>query len=435
MTVARHPSSARLPPAWRVPALLALRGLRRNLRRSILTAAAMMLGGGMLIFAFSLSDGGQEMWIREAARMGNGHVTIEQPEFRMERRIRRSLAPEVREAVADVLSSSEFSPLIAAASPRLEISGLASSAAGARPVRISAIEPETEARLSSLDERVIAGRFLRSGDQALAFIGEGLASSLRLKPGSRLVVEAENVQGAIAPQLLRVAGIFRSGVPEVDRTTLQVPLDVANDWLGADGRVTGFSLLLAHSSLVPSTVDALERTLEPIIAEGEAVVLDWETVNPGLASAVALDSFSGYVIQILLFAIIAFGIMNTVLMSVLNRNREFGILQAIGLTPVQAGLIVLLEGMILTLVSGILGVALGTGLVWFLIGDGLDLTGVVNNMTFSGVLLEPIIVPEFRPDRFVTSTCFLLAVGAVASIYPAMRAAGVNVIDAMKFDR
>ena len=149
----------------------------------------------------------------------------------------------------------------------------------------------------------------------------------------------------------------------------------------------------------------------------------------------ALDSFSGYVIQILLFTIIAFGIMNTVLMSVLNRNREFGILQAIGLTPVQAGAVVLIEGVVLTLASGIVGVALGAFVIWFLIGDGLDLTGLVDDMTFSGVLLEPVIVPEFRFARFVTSVCFILAVGALASIYPAMRAAGVNVIDAMKFDR
>ncbi len=395
----------------------------------------MMLGGSMLILAFSLSDGGQEMWIREAARMGNGHVTIERPEFRTERRIGNSLASEVRGTVADMLSSSELSLLVEAAAPRIDISGLASSAAGARPVRVSAIDPVSEGRLSSLDGRTIAGRFLRSDDGALAYIGEGLASSLHLKPGSRFVVEAEDTQGAIAPQLLRVAGIFRSGVPEIDQTTLQVPLHVADSWLTANGRVTGFSLLLAHSSLVPSTMDALERKLEPFIARGQVAVLDWETVNPALASAVALDSFSGYVIQILLFTIIAFGIMNTVLMSVLNRNREFGILQAIGLTPVQAGAVILIEGVVLTLASGILGVALGAFVIWFLIGDGLDLTGLVDDMTFSGVLLEPVIVPEFRLSRFVTSACFILAVGALASIYPAMRAAGVNVIDAMKFDR
>ena len=435
MTVAAHRSIQTNWRGWSVSAVLALRGLRRNVRRTILTSAAMILGGGMLIFAFSMADGGQENWIREAARMGAGHITIEQPEYRTVRTIGNGLAPEIRDAIRQALSSPEVSPHLLASAARLSIGGLASSAAGARPVWITAVDPEAEARLSSLDEKLVDGRYLHSDDGALAIIGARLASSLRLKLGSRFVVQAEDARGEIAAQLLRVVGIFRTGVAEVDQSTVQLPLGTANSWLGAEGSITSYSVVVAHSSVVARTVSALERVLEAFVRQEQVAVLDWEEANPGLASAIALDDFSGFIIQVMLFTIIAFGIMNAVLMSVLHRNREFGVLRAIGLTPGHTGLIVLIEGLVLTLASGVLGVGLGTFLVWYLIGDGLDLSGMMDDMTVSGVMLDPVIVPEFRLARFLQALGFILVVGAVASIYPALRAARINVTEVLQFDR
>ena len=422
-------------PAWRVSAKLALRSLRLNVRRTILTAAAMILGGGLLIFGFSLTDGGQEMWIREAARMGTGHIVIERPEFRNAPRIENRLPREVREVVTRALASPAVASRVMAASAQLGVSGLASSAAGARPVKITAVVPETEAGLSTLDKKMTSGRYLRPDDEARAVIGARLAASLRLEPGSKFVVQSEDATGEIASQLLRVAGIFRSGVAEVDQTTVQVPLRTADDWLGAGNGVTNVKVVLLHSSMVPETMDALEGVLAAHIQEGSVAVLDWETANPALASAIALDNFSASIVRVLLFGIIAFGIMNTVLMSVLHRHREFGILQAIGMSPAQTGVIVLIEGMVLTLLSGFIGVGLGTILTWYFFGDGLDFSGSMDEMTFSGILLEPVIVPEFRPGRYLQSLGFILVVGTIASVYPALRAAKIDITEVLKFDR
>ena len=422
-------------PAWRVSAKLALRSLRLNVRRTALTAAAMILGGGLLIFSFSLSDGGQETWIREAARMGTGHIVVERPEFRSAPRIGNRLTREVREDVERALASPAVAPRVMAASAQLGVSGLASSTAGARPVRITAVVPDVEAGLSTLDAKVTAGRYLRADDAAHAVIGARLAASLRLEPGSKFVVQSEDATGEIAAQLLRVAGIFRSGVPEVDQTAVQVPLRTADDWLGAENGVTNVNVVLMHSSMVPETVAALEEALAAHILDGNVAVLDWKTANPALASAIALDDFGGSIVQVLLFAIIAFGIMNTVLMSVLHRHREFGILQAIGMTPAQTGVIVLVEGMVLTLLSGFIGVGLGSILTWHFFGDGLDFSGAMDEMTFSGILMEPVVVPEFRPVRHLQALGFILLVGTIASVYPAIRAARIDVTEVLKFDR
>ena len=136
------------------------------------------------------------------------------------------------------------------------------------------------------------------------------------------------------------------------------------------------------------------------------------------------------------FVIIGFGIVNTVLMSVMHRHREFGVLQALGLTPGQTGALVLVEGLVLTAVSGIIGIGLGLLLTWYFFGDGLDFSTLMDEeMTFSGVVIDPVVIPLFRMTRIIQALAFILGVGVVASVYPAIRAMHIDVTKAMKFDR
>jgi len=165
-------------------------------------------------------------------------------------------------------------------------------------------------------------------------------------------------------------------------------------------------------------------------------VLGWRQAMPVLDAAVKIDDFGNYMFQGILFTIIALGIVNTVLMSVLHRHREFGVLQALGLTPGQTGSLVLTEGLVLTVVSGVLGIALGLFVTWYFFAEGLDITGMWSEeWSFSGVVMDPVIVPLFRTARMAQSLVFLLLIGALASLYPAYRASRIDVTEAMKFER
>ena len=414
---------------------LAMRNLRRNFRRTLLTTLAMILGGSLLIFSFSLGDGSHEQWIRSGVRMGSGHVSIERPEFRTSRKIEDRLAVEVRQAAERAIESPDIAPLVLAASAKLTISGLASSAVGARPVQIVAVDPIAEADFSMLDDQLVEGRYLEPDDRRLAYVGAGLVSSLDLRLGSRFVVQAQDTGREIAGQLLRVVGIFRSGVPAIDQSTIHIPLATAGEWLGSRQDVTNVGVVLVDSTVTGKVAGRLARTLQGAVERGKAQVIEWQEANPALASAVAIDDFGNYVTNALLFTIIAFGIMNTVLMSVLHRHREFGMLQALGLTPSQTGSIVLFEGLTLTAISGFFGVGVGLLATWYFIGDGLDFSKMFEEMTFSGVAIDPVIVPEFRLSRSLQAVAFICTVGALASIYPALLAAKIEVTEVMKFDR
>ena len=303
-------------------------------------------------------------------------------------------------------------------------------------MQVLAVDPVAEAQFSTLDDQLVEGRYLKPDDRLAAYIGVGLAASLELRLGSRLVVQAQDTEQEIAGQLLRVVGIFRNGVPEVDQAVVHIPLQTAGEWLGSEHDVTNVGVVLTGSLAVAAVTAHLEETLADPIGRGDARVMGWREANPALAAAIAIDDFGNYLIFGILFIIIAFGIVNTVLMSVLHRHREFGVLQALGLTPAQTGTIVLVEGLTLTAVSGFIGVSLGLLATWYFFGDGLDFSALMGeDMTFSGVVIDPVIVPLFRLARVAQTLIFILFIGAVASIYPARRAAKIDVAESMKFER
>ena len=193
MTMPSSSAPAR-PLHTRVLVLLAMRNLRRHVRRSVLTAAAMIVGGALLIFTFALGDGYHEQWIDSGVRLGEGHVTIERPEYRVSRRIEDRLPAEVRRAAEQAFAAPDIALRVLATTGKLAITGLASSAAGARPAQIVAVDPVAEAEFSPIDEKLIEGRYLAPDDRLAAYVGAELVDSLDLRLGSRFVVQAQDAE-------------------------------------------------------------------------------------------------------------------------------------------------------------------------------------------------------------------------------------------------
>lgn len=415
---------------------LAFRNLRRQARRSLLTAAAMVIGGGLLIFSVSLGDGTHEDWIESGVRTGSGHIAIQAPGYRLSHKIEDRLSTETVAAARAGLRSPGIAESVLEVVPKLTTGGLASSPIGARPVEVAGVDPLDEARFSTLDERAIEGRYLEPDDRLAAYVGAELAEGLELRLGSRMVLTAQDAEGEISGQLVRVVGIFKTGIPEVDQRIVHIPLRTAGEWLRAEGAVTTVAVLVDRSRVVKRTARRLEAALAEPIADGRLAVLTWQEAMPELDAVVKVDDLGNYMFQGIMFGIIALAIVNTILMSVLYRHREFGVLQALGFTPGQTGTLVMAEGVVLTVLSGLLGIGLGLFVTWFFWRDGLDISFTwQEDWTFSGVVLDPVIVPLFRAARVIQGLLFILFVGTLASFYPAYRATRIDVAEAMKFER
>ncbi len=321
--------------------LLSLRSVGRNVRRSALTAAAMALGLALLIFSRAIAEGGHEQWIESAVRLGTGHIAIQAPDYLETARLEHRLDSTRVRRVIRTLGEPDVAPEIRTWAPRLTVGGLASSASSALPVSIVGVDPERERVFSTLPDHLREGRYLEPGDRLRAFVGVELARRLDLKVGDRFVLTAQTASGEVEGQMMRVAGTFHTGIQEMDEGVIHVPIQTARRWLGVAGAVTTVAVLLDNSR----ETDAMVRTLRGKLDGTDGIrVLGWRTASPEMDSAVRIDDYGDYLFHVILFAIIALAILNAVMMSVLGRRREFGILQALGLTGGETGFVVLGRG-------------------------------------------------------------------------------------------
>ncbi len=412
--------------------LLSLRSVGRNMRRSVLTATAMALGLAILIFFRAIGEGVHEQWIDSAVRLGTGHVALQAPRFletgRLEHRLDSTRVSEIARALGDPSLDQD----IKAWAPHLTVTGLASSAAAAVPVRIEGVDPARERRFSTLPDQLKKGRYLEPGDRLRAFVGDALARRLNLRVGDRFVLTAQTASGQVEGQMMRIAGTFHTGIQEVDEGLIHIPLQTERRWLGVPGAVTTVAVLLHDSRETDRAVRVLKEKLGA--APGIRVV-GWRQASPEMNSAVHIDDYGDYIFHAILFVIIALAILNAIMMSVLGRKREFGVLQALGLTGAETGWVVLGEGLFLTAASGLVGTVLGFAFTWGLFRNGLDLGSLMGNMTVSGGIMSPIVMPMFRLQQVVLAIVSIVAVGLLASLYPAWRASKLDVAEAMKFEQ
>jgi ABC-type lipoprotein release transport system permease subunit len=407
---------------------LAVRNVLRQRRRSVLIALAMILGVALLIFFLALGDGMHAQWIDAGVRLADGHVTVESPAYRrsasLDDRLDSSATARVQRAVADP-SVARF---VRAAAPRLTVSALASSASSALPVRVLGVDPLAERRFSVLPQKLVAGRWLADTDVTAAVVGQRLVDRLGLSLGSRFVLTAQTAQGDVQEQLVHVTGIFRTGIREVDEGMIDIPMATARQWLAAPGAETSEALLLGDDANVGATVAALG----PLLPAGTRA-FTWRETSPELDAAVRVDNFGNYLFNGILLAIVAVAVLEALLVSVLHRRREFGMLQAIGLSARETAFVVLAEGVTLAVVSGALGMAVGFGVTAILGRTGLDLTAAFGNqLSISGAVVSPIVHPVVHLARAWQGAAVVLGLGVLSSTYPMWQASRIDVAQAMQ---
>ena len=415
----------------RIPTLawLALRNLGREMRRAALTAAAMALGLALLIVSRTLADGAHEDWIDSGVRLGSGHIVFNASGYRDSESLEDRLSAGQVAAASAAVERAELAEAVIT-SVRVSARGLASSPEGAVPAWILGIDPAAELAFSRIGTDVLEGRYLEDGDRLHAFIGQGMALRLGLRIGSRMVLTAQAASGDIEGQLVRVVGMYRTGVAELDDALVHIPLGTAREWLGVEG-ATSVATLLPHSTFTGQLHEAASAAVESSGVE----VTAWEEASPELYSAVRIDDAGDWVFQLILFAIVALAILNAVFMSVLHRKREMGLLRALGLSSRETGLVVFLEGVLITAASGVIGVALGFALVWIFFRNGLDLTGLMPaDLTFAGIVFDPVMYPVIEVKHLTQSLFFIAVIGISASIFPAWQAAALDPAESVKVE-
>lgn len=414
------------------PALLmrlTWRNLWRHPKRTVITLSSIGLGFVLAVFFIGINDGSHNSMIRNAIKLGEGYITV-QPAGYLE-------APANDKYLAD--GAELDAQLRAMALPgkvdaRIALRVLVSSPYNSVGAGLEGMAASDQ-RAQMLQPFVVEGAWLAADDERGVIIGEGMARKLKVKVGGKIVVMAGKRGGDAEAQLGRVRAIFDSSMDELDSFLVISNLSLARHFLvaeGADASADPITRLAVYLD-DPEQLQPWTQRIEQAVASPSIAVLDWQQMMPQLVQFIVLDSAGAYVFLAVILVLIVFGIVNTVLMSVLERTREFGLLRALGLSRTHLLLMVFLEATLLSVLAVGIGWALG-GLVhlWFS-HYGLDLSGMLGDSTaVAGTFMDPVVKTELSQARVLQLTLIVFLTTLTTGIYPAIKAARVTPVQALR---
>ncbi len=401
------------PSTWR----LAWRNVGRNGRRSaiVLCAAAVGVCGGLLTMA--VSYGTALAMVETAIATELGHLQIHAQGFNDDPGLAHRL-PQMSELGGDLAHD----PAILAWAPRLRTEGLAYSSRASAGTRVVGVDPERESELSLLERSVIAGEYF-GPKKRRAMLGADLAARLRVETGDKIVLSIQDKDGEMVSELFRVAGIFRTPLPELDQATIFVRLHELQPILGVVGEISETAIRADPKSDLPALANRV-RAASGVGTE----VHTWDQLRPILVFLVAFFEAQAGAMYGAVFIAMLFGIANVMLMAVVERIPEFGILGALGMPPARIGAMIVAESLMLSL----LGLAVGIGLTFAviaLLGDGIDVSRFTMARAY-GVGFR--IVPALRFSDWTVPSIAAVATAIVASLAPVLRARRIRPAEALR---
>jgi ABC-type lipoprotein release transport system permease subunit len=402
---------------------LAWRNLWKNQRRTLITMTMISVGFALALISLGIADGVHNQMIRNAVRLGSGNLTVEHRDYPDEPSNDKLVveASALRDRIQGV-------PGIRNVSERIIVMGLIYTADNSAGVALFGVDPASDMTRKTLEPKIIEGRYLKDQDKRGVLIGADLARRLKTSVGNKAVVTAQDASGQISSQLVKVRGVFRTGIDEMDGYFAQVSLPLTRELLGVSDGATQLAVFLENEKHQAR----IKEAIEPLISGPKARVFDWEEVMPDLVLFVQMDNAGTYIFMGIIMVVVALGILNTILMSVLERTREFGLMVALGMDPRRLLGLVVLETAFLSLISLGVGAILGFGAHLYLAEHGFDMGFVTQEqLTMAGAVFDSVIYSELAPDRVLLLVGIVFSVTFLAGIYPAIRAARVDPVRAI----
>ncbi len=400
---------------------LAWRNMIRNARRSLITVSAVALGLAALIFLWGFNDGVHNTMMRNLQQVIVGSIQIHADGFFHHPRLTKTVPDSVRviEQVNTILKQNGEEHFTS----RLRTFALAAGASSSEGVVLLGINPDMENRTTRIHAKVDQGRFIRDNDEAACVLGKTTARILGLKLGDDVVFLTEDRYGSLAADKLKLVGIISSGEMGIDRGLAMIPLGFMQQMTDMQGMLSEIVIQLPRERLEPVTAQ-----LKTALGESYEI-LRWYDMYPMMKQWVELENAFYYIFLSIVLVIIAAGIMNTVLMSMLERIHEFGVMMALGCGRLRLAGMVVIESLLLGTAGVMLGLMVGMTLVYYFHGAGIDLSGQMDSI--ARFYLNPVIHTEIDTNHLLDTVMAVLAAAIVASIWPAIRAARLEPVEAI----
>ncbi len=399
---------------------LAWRNIWRNPRRTAVMLMAITIAVWSMIISSALFRGIMDQMVRNGVATLTGHVQVHQRGFRNDPAIENSMTDPKR--VEDVLKT--CLPEGSRWSARVRVHAIASNARHSEGVTLVGIDPERESGISFIGQSVSEGSYLRPDDEYGIIVGKALMDKLETRIGRKLILMSQGRDKEIASRAFRISGVFRAEMQATERQFVFETLPAAQGMLKLKEGLSEVCAVLPQRAMVDGAAGSLRAALP-----SDYEVHRWQDLLPMVMASLRLYESIIYIWYVIAFIAMGFGIVNTILMAVLERIREFGLLRALGMKPAAILQEVLSESFLLLVIGIALGNILGWLSVFALSFRGIDLSFMVAGLQAFG--FPRVIFPVLLLPDAVVANLVVFILGLAVSAYPALKASRFTPVQAL----
>ena len=400
--------------------LVAWRNLWRNKRRTWLSVGGIAFSLFLVVTGMAFQTGTYDDMINLGARLGHSHIQVQHPDYLDN--------PRVKNTFFDALGTSRSIaqiPDVAGVAMRTESFALVSVGERSYGAMVVGVEPNKEPSVSDFPSLLVEGTYL--SDVGHAYIGSALARNLSAAVGDEIVILGTGKTGNLAPMLLTIGGIFTTGITDVDRSYVQVRIEAFQEAFEFGDEI--HRLLVSVSDL--AHINAVVADIRRVVSD-EVVVHDWETLMPEIRQGIDLDKISAQFMYWMLLAVVLLSIVNTFVMTVFERSREFGMLVAVGMRPRQIIGMVVIESIALWIVGSVVGLLVCLAVVIPTSWVGVPMPAAATEMSMGGMQIPTHIYPGLDASTLLTGP-LVLGVGTVlGAMLPALRIRTLKPVEALR---
>ncbi|MGN6476890.1 MAG: ABC transporter permease [Flavipsychrobacter sp.] len=400
--------------------LMAWRNIWRNKMRSIIVMMSIAIGlfAGMAVL--SLYKGMMKSRIATVVNAEIGHIQIHDTDFKKDYEPRFFI-----KNANTVLYEIQKIPEIKAIALRSITTGMLVTPTGSAGVKINGIIPAQENGVSQLKLKIKKGKGFSEKKKNEVFVGKKLADKMKLKPGSKLVLTFTDTAGEIVSGAFRIAAIYQSDNAPLDERNVYVKIADLNELLGLTDQFHEIAIIIQDDKYLASVKKKLQQHLPQYQVES------WIDISPEMDLMVKTTDQYSYIIIVIIMIALAFGIINTMLMAILERTREIGMMIALGTSRIRVFMLILFETFFLTAAGTPIGIFLAWGIISYFNIRGLDLSGMGKEM-MSSFGFNTLVYPEFPGEKLFGILVIVVSTAIISCLFPAARALKLKPADALR---
>jgi ABC-type lipoprotein release transport system permease subunit len=399
---------------------MAWRNVWRNPKRTLVIMTAVVIGVWSMVLLGALMQGMAANMVKNGIATLTGHLKIQDQSHRADPVIQNSLKNP--ESIYKILKPNL--PRGSLWVKRIKVNAIAANAHTTSGVTLVGVEPQKEARISFYGQPPSQGRSIEPVEKHGIYVGQALLEKFGTKLSRKLVLMSQDKKGNIASRAFRIKGVFRAELEVTEKRYVFISLAAAQSMLEMKNEISEISILLPNKE----QGQKVAAKLKPLLPKG-VQVLTWQELLPLLTTYLKMMGTFTAIWHLVVFIAMAFGIVNTSLMAVMERIREFGLFKALGMPPFRIVTQVMMESGIILLIGMVLGSGLGMLSVFALANTGIDLSSLAEAQQY--LKMTRVIYPALNPQDLIGANAVVLFLGLLVSTFSAVKAARITAREAM----